>query len=136
MKTAMIWANLGVDNIESTQKFYQALGFKLNGEANEELVSFFFSDNNFIIHFFKKDKLRDSLEGELADLSKGNEVMFSLAVETKSEYDKWVEQIKKAGGKIHFNSNTHRKTVYDNNGYVVCVFTDPDGHKFNLLYKV
>lgn len=135
MNTKMIWANFGVDDIDRTQKFYQGLGFKLNGQPNEDLVSFFFSDNNFIIHFFKKEKLKESIEGELLDLSKGNEVLFSLSAESKREYDKWVDLIKKSGGKIHFDSNTDRKEFYDENGFFVCVFADPDGHKFNLLYN-
>tara|TARA_R110000868_G_scaffold96899_1_gene266519 strand:+ start:319 stop:495 length:177 start_codon:yes stop_codon:yes gene_type:complete len=36
----MIWANLGVESIAKTQKFYCELGFNSNGEPNEELVSF------------------------------------------------------------------------------------------------
>ncbi|SDR81796.1 VOC family protein [Christiangramia echinicola] len=135
MRTKMIWANFGVDDIDRTQKFYQELGFELNGQPSKELVSFLFSDNDFVIHFFKKEKLKESLEGELSDLSKGNEIMFSLSAETKNEYDKWVELIKKAGGKIHFDSNNDRKEFYDENGFFVCVFADPDGHKFNLLYN-
>jgi uncharacterized protein len=135
MKTNMIWANLGVENVEITQKFYQELGFKLNGNPSKDLVSFFFSDNNFIIHFFKKERLKESLEGDLSDLSKGNEIIFSLSVSTKTEYDKCIEQIIKAGGKIHFDSNNDRKEFYDKNGYYVCVFSDPDGHKFNLLFN-
>lgn len=135
MKTKMIWANFGVDDVERTRKFYQKLGFQLNGQPNDELVSFFFSDSNFVIHFFKKEKLKESIEGELSDLRKGNEIMFSLSADTKMEYDKWVELIKKAGGKIHFDSNIDRKEIYDENGFFVCVFADPDGHKFNLLFN-
>ena len=135
MKTKMIWANFGVDDVERTMKFYQELGFRLNGQPNEEIVSFLFSENNFVIHFFKKEKLKESLEGELSDLSKGNEIMFSLSAETKTQYDIWVELIKKAGANILFDSNQDRKEFYDKNGFKVCVFTDPDGHKFNLLYN-
>src|SRR5690606_3655328 len=91
MKTKMIWANFGVEDVERTRKFYQDLGFELNGQPNEELVSFLFSEKNFVIHFFKKEKLKESLEGELSDLSKGNEIMFSLPGETKTQYDNWVE---------------------------------------------
>ena len=135
MKVTQIWANLGVENIECTKSFYKALGFQLNGQASEDLVSFFFGPNNFVIHFFKKDKLELSLESKIADLNNGNEVMFSLAVDTKYEYDTWVIDIKNAGGRIIFDSNTDRKEFYDKNGFFVCVFTDPDGHKFNLLYN-
>lgn len=135
MKVTQIWANLGVENIERTKAFYKALGFQLNGQASEDLVSFFFGSDNFVIHFFKKDKLELSLESKTTDLNKGNEVMFSLAVENKVAYDKWVVDIKNAGGRIIFDSNTDRKEFYDKNGFFVCVFTDPDGHKFNLLYN-
>jgi len=135
MKTKQIWANLGVGSIERTTQFYQSLGFQLNGSSTADLVSFLFGDDGFVIHFFKKEKLETSLEGKTANLSEGNEVMFSLSVATKSEYDQSVELIKETGGKIHFDSNEDRKPYYDDNGFLVCVFSDPDGHKFNLLYN-
>ena len=56
MKTKQIWANLGVESIEQTKVFYQALGFQLNGSPSNDLVSFFFGLDNFVIHFFKKEK--------------------------------------------------------------------------------
>ncbi|MEX0662938.1 MAG: VOC family protein [Balneolaceae bacterium] len=135
MKPIKIWANLGVENIERTQEFYQTLGFKLNGKPTKELVSFLFSDDEFVIHFFKKEQLKTSIEGEISDLSQGNEIMFTLSAENKNEFDSWVEEIKKAGGTIFFDSNKNRKKYYDENGYYVCVFADPDGHKFNLFYN-
>tara|TARA_R100001369_G_C3312083_1_gene167497 strand:+ start:1487 stop:1903 length:417 start_codon:yes stop_codon:yes gene_type:complete len=135
MKPKKIWANLGVENIERTQTFYLALGFKLNGKPNKELVSFLFSDDDFVIHFFEKEKLKTSLEGKLSDLSQGNEIMFTLSANSKNEYDTWVAEVKKAGGTIFFDSNNDRKLFYDENGYHVCVFADPDGHKFNLFFN-
>ncbi|MDL5513305.1 VOC family protein [Arenibacter sp. M-2] len=135
MRTKQIWANLGVVNIERTITFYQSLGFQLNGSPSDDLVSFFFGVDNFVIHFFKKEKLESSMEGSYADLTKGNEVMFSMAVDSKDEYDYWINIINKAGGKILFDSNKDRKAFYDDNGYYVCVFKDPDSHKFNLLYN-
>lgn len=135
MKPRKIWANLAVENIERTQQFYQALGFELNGSPANNLVSFFFSDDKFIIHFFEKEQLKESLEGNLSDLNQGNEIMFSLSVNSKEEFDQWIEEIEKAGGTILFDSNKDRKKFYDENGYFVCVFSDPDGHKFNLLYS-
>ncbi|MEJ4088945.1 VOC family protein [Galbibacter orientalis] len=135
MKTKQIWANLGVESIEQTKVFYQTLGFQLNGSPSNNLVSFFFGLDNFVIHFFKKEKFESSLESKSADLKKGNEVMFSMAVESKEEYNHCVTEIYRAGGEILFDSNKDRKAFYDDNGFYVCVFTDPDGHKFNLLYN-
>ena len=128
MKPGKIWANFGVENIERTREFYQKLGFKLNGNPTKDLVSFLFGDEDFIIHFFEKERLKISLEGDLSDLSKGNEIIFSLSAKSKNEFDLWINEIKKAGGKILFDSNKDRKKFYDENGYFVCVFTDPDGH--------
>ncbi|MCV9385450.1 VOC family protein [Reichenbachiella ulvae] len=79
--------------------------------------------------------MKSSLEGDLSDLSQGNEIMFSLSAESKEEFDAWIEEIKNAGGQILFDSNYDRKAFYDDNGFYVCVFSDPDGHKFNLLYS-
>ncbi|RFN59939.1 VOC family protein [Marixanthomonas ophiurae] len=135
MKPKMIWANVGVEDIERTQEFYLALGFKLNGNPTKELVSFIFSETGFVIHFFEKKRLQESIEGELTDTTAGNEMMFSLSIASKKEYDSWVTEIKNAGGKIFFDSNINRKKIYDENGYYVCVFADPDGHKFNLLFN-
>lgn len=135
MKPKKIWANYGVENINRTQEFYLALGFKLNGSPTKDLVSFLFSDDEFVIHFFEKEKMKTSLEGELSDLRKGNEIMFTLSAESKNDFDVWIEEIKKAGGSIFFDSNIDRKEFYDENGYHVCVFADPDGHKFNLFYN-
>ena len=61
--------------------------------------------------------------------------MFTLSAESKDEFDRWIEEIKKAGGTIIFDSNKDKKEFYDENGYYVCVFADPDGHKFNLFYN-
>lgn len=135
MNPKKIWANLGVENIEKTTKFYLSLGFKLNGNPTEDLVSFLFGEDEFVIHFFEIEKLRSSLEGEISDLNLGNEIMFSLSTSSKEEFDDWIKEIQIAGGSILFDSNNDRKEFYDKNGFYVCVFADPDGHKFNLLYN-
>ncbi|MEG9328473.1 VOC family protein [Salinimicrobium catena] len=135
MKPGKIWANFGVQDVQRTKEFYQKLGFKLNGKPTEDLVSFFFGEENFIIHFFEEERLKSSLEGEMSDPNQGNEIIFSLSSKTKEEFDRWITEIKEAGGKIIFDSNKDRKKYYDENGYYVCVFSDPDGHKFNLLYS-
>ena len=93
-----IWANLGVENVERTQEFYLALGIKQNGMPTNDLVSFLFGEDEFVIHFFEKEKLKTSLEGEVADLDQGNEIMFTLSAESKQEIHDWLDTVKKLGG--------------------------------------
>ena len=127
MKTKKIWANLGVEDLERTTKFYTELGFKPNG-ASKELTSFFVGEDDFVIHFFLKDILKSNVKGELADLKNGNEVIFTLSAESKEEVDNWENEVKKAGGTIISNAEEF------GNGYYGFVFSDPNGHKFNVFY--
>jgi predicted lactoylglutathione lyase len=127
MDTKKIWANLTVDDLARTTKFYTELGFKFNG-ASEELTSFFVGKNDFIIHFFLKDVLRSNVKGEIADLKYGNEVVFTLSADSKEEVNSWENEVRKAGGTIISTAEEFGK------GYYGFVFTDPDGHKFNVFY--
>jgi hypothetical protein len=128
MKTKQIWANLATSNLERTTKFYTELGFKANNSnGSRELTSISFGENNFIINFFLKDILQSNTHSAIADLKNGNEIIFSLSAQSKEEVNKWVEMVKKAGGKITVEPYEIMQ------GYTF-VFSDPDGHKFNVLY--
>ena len=127
MNTKSIWANFGVEDLERTTKFYTELGFKSNG-VSDELTSFFFGENNFVIHFFLKDILKSNIKGEIADLKYGNEIIFTLWADTKEEVNNWQKEVEKAGGKIVSGAEEFGK------GYYGFVFTDPDGHKFNVFH--
>lgn len=125
MKAKKIWANLAVKDLERTTKFYTGLGFQSNGSSSE-LTSFFFGDDNFIIHFFLKAQL-EKFAGEIADLSNGTEVMFTFSAKDEAEVDSWAEAARKAGGNIFLEPTPYEQ------GYTFG-FADPDGHKFNVLY--
>lgn len=125
MDTKQIWANLAVKDLDRTTKFYTELGFKPNGQS-KELTSFIIGDDNFVIHFFTKEQLGKFMP-EISDLSTGNEIMFTLSAKNKGEVDEWAEAARKAGGKIFLEPTTYEQ------GYTFS-FSDPDGHKFNVLY--
>lgn len=127
MKPKRIWANLAVSDLERTTKFYSELGFRSNG-SSDQLTSFLIAENNFIIHFFLKKILRPEMKGELADLEKGNEIIFTISSESKEEVDEWAKQVAQAGGKLLSEPEEFGK------GYYGFVFADPDGHKFNVFY--
>jgi len=130
MKPKKIWANLGVNDLECTAKFYNALGFKPNGKhsTTKELTSFLMSDDNFVMHFFLKDILEPAMKGKMADTQNVNEIIFTLSAESKAEVDQWAKEVEKAGGK-----NISAPEAFGE-GYYGFVFADPDGHKFNVFY--
>src|SRR5688572_18863698 len=120
MKTKKIWSNLAVSDLERTTKFYTELGFKPNGSPTEEITSFLVGDDKFVMHFFIKDKLRTGLKGELADLTQGNEIIFTLSADSKEEVDKWAKEVQKAGGNLVSQPEEFGE------GYYGFVFADPD----------
>ncbi|MFC3157521.1 VOC family protein [Chryseobacterium arachidis] len=128
MKTKQIWANLAVANIQRTNRFYSQLGFQPNSEINsEEMTSFSFGENHFIINFFLKEIIQKNTKTEFIDLTTGIETVFSLSADSRNEVDEWREAIQNAGGKIS------AEPYEIGQGYTF-VFSDPDGHTFNVLY--
>ena len=127
MKSKKIWANFGVSDLERTTEFYKQLGFKENG-ASDQLTSFFFGEENFIIHFFLKDALEPGMKGSLIDTKAGNEIIFTLSADTKEEVNNWEKEVRQAGGTILSMPEEFGE------GYYGFVFADPDGHKFNVFY--
>ncbi|RZL05695.1 MAG: glyoxalase/bleomycin resistance/extradiol dioxygenase family protein, partial [Pedobacter sp.] len=77
MNPKKIWANLAVKDVARTSDFYTKLGFRQNGKPNADLTSFLFGETGFVIHFFVESKLKDAIEGPLADLKQGNEIIFT-----------------------------------------------------------
>jgi len=128
MKATMIWANLPVTNVKATEKFYLSLGIKPNsGHTTEELTSFLFGKDEFPIHFFKREILEASMNDKTLMGGSGSEVIFSISANTEEEILEWVRKVKAAGG------NIFRDAKRQEDGYFYCVFSDLDGHKFNVL---
>lgn len=127
MKTKRIWANFSVQDLERTTNFYKQLGFKENG-ASDQLTSFFFGDDNFIIHFFLKDILEPAIKGQIIDTKTGNEIIFTLSADSKEDVDNWEKEVLQAGGTIVSKPEAFGE------GYYGFVFADPDGHKFNVFH--
>ncbi len=127
MNPKKIWCNLAVTDLDRTTQFYSKLGFKPNG-ASSELTSFFVGENDFIIHFFLKEVLEANLKRTFIDGKQANEVIFTLAAESRSEADDWAKEVERAGGTIVSAPEAFGE------GYYGFVFADPDGHLFNVFH--
>lgn len=127
MNPKKIWANLAVSDLDRTTKFYTQLGFKFNGRS-DQLTSFLFGDSPFIIHFFLKDILENNTKSAISNSKNANEVIFTLSAESREQTDLWAKEVEDAGGTIV------SKPEEFGQGYYGFIFTDPDGHKFNVFY--
>lgn len=123
-----VWLNLPIKDLDKTDRFYKAIGFKPNGKKykNEQLVSFLAGTNNVIVHFFKQ-KIFEKFTGTKAcNTSKASEIIITIGAKTKKEIEKITAKVEKAGGKV-----MAKPARYD--GYFGSTFADPDGHKWNFL---
>jgi predicted lactoylglutathione lyase len=129
MQVKQIWANLGVASLDQTTQFYTALGFTPNGtHGSGKLTSFLIGKENFVLNFFLNATLQKSLQGEVANVQLGNEILFTLGTETRNEIDGWAKKVVLAGGTLLSRPETFGDNYY---GFT---FADPDGHKFNFFY--
>ena len=125
MKAKKIWANFSVKDVKRTSQFYTQLGFKPNNTNNyPKLASFLFGDDDFVIHFFEQGSQIDEY---LSPGSKTSEIVFTLSAETEAEVKEWANKVKEAGGSIFHEAGR------DETNYYGFAFSDPDGHKFNIL---
>ncbi|HYG16634.1 MAG TPA: VOC family protein [Bacteroidia bacterium] len=127
MNPKKIWANFAVSDLDRTTNFYTTLGFKHNGRS-EDLTSFFFGENDFVIHFFLREVLKKGFIGEINDSQKSNEIIFTVSAESKDQVDEWAKEVEQAGGKLVSRPEEFGEGFY---GFV---FADPDGHRFNVFY--
>lgn len=129
MKPAQIWANLAVEDVHRTHQFYTTLGFEANtGHGKDDkLTSIRFGKDGFVVNFFKTAQMEQAMNGPVSDTAKGNEIMFTLSVESPEEADAWAEEVRKAGGHIFSEPAAFGPCWY---GFG---FADPDGHKWNVF---
>lgn len=69
------------------------------------------------------------MKGEMADLTLDNEIMFTLSAESRDEVNAWAEEVRQVDGIIF------SEPVEFWEGYYGFGFSDPDGHKWNVLYR-
>ena len=126
MIAKQIWGNFSVKDVKRTHQFYTQLGFSPNKIINHpKLASFLFGDDNFVIHFFEQGS---QIEEYLPSGSNNtSEIIFTLSAETEAEVQEFAEKVKKAGGDIFHEVGRDETNHY---GFA---FSDPDGHKFNVL---
>jgi uncharacterized protein len=126
MKSKLIWANFSVKDAKRTNEFYTQLGFTPNRppQDNPQLASFFFGEDNFVIHFFEQGT---GIDAFFLSGSRTDEIVFTLSAETEEEVQAFEAKVRKAGGQIF------QQLRRDESNYYGFAFADPDGHKFNVL---
>ena len=125
MKKQELWLNLPVKYFEKTKEFFTVLGFEFFRDA-PEMVGF--KIGSVPVMMVAESEFKKYTAHEIADSSKGSEVLISIDAPDKGYVDEMAEKVKEAGGEIFSKPEEIQGWMY-NMG-----FADPDGHRWNIVY--
>ncbi|WP_411844171.1 VOC family protein [Salinicoccus sp. HZC-1] len=118
------WLNIPVEDIRKSMDFFENIGLEVNAGEDDTIAQIMVNDQPILL--FKDEVLRSFIGGELTDTKTGNELLVSFNLDTDEEVDELCKKIALNGGQLLEGPATIR-------GYYGCLFTDPDGHKFNVI---
>ena len=124
------WLNLPVKNISKSKEFFTHLGFKINTNYGntENSLSFIIGDQKVILMLFDEPTFKGFINSEIANAHQSAEILLSIDAQSKEEVDEMAKKAIEAGGK-----SNHVPTEMDGWMYG-CIFSDLDGHRWNVLY--
>lgn len=127
--TKEFWLNLPVKDLQKSKEFFAQLGFTFHPrhEHSEELAGMFIGHSPVIIMLFPESAFQGFTNNEIADTTKGTEMLISFDAESREEVDEVLAKAVKAGGTI-YGKPTDQGWMYGGG------FIDLDGHRWNVLY--
>jgi uncharacterized protein len=122
------WINLPVKNIERSKAFFTALGFTFNKERDSaNSACLMMGEKNVVCMLFDEPTFKNFISGgELSTNS--TEVLLSIDAQSKEEVDEIAAKAIAAGGSSTNKPSEMKGWMYG------CVFSDLDGHRWNVLY--
>ena len=117
----MIFVNLPVKDLERTNAFFTALGYKFNPDYSDKNATCMVVSESIFVMLLVEPFFKTFTTKEICDGTKYAEVIVSLTCETREDVDAIVKKAVKAGGKTYNEPKDHG-FMYQHG------FQDPDGH--------
>ena len=118
----MIFVNLPVKDLVKSKEFFSALGFSYNPNFTTDDAACMIVEENIYVMLLTHAHFQQFIEGDIADTSKGKEVLTCLSAGSRGEVDDYLKKALAAGGKPW-------KPILDMGPMYGCSFQDPDGHE-------
>ncbi len=124
------WINLPVKDIKKSKEFFTKLGFSFNTKHGntDNSACLLVGQKNIVVMLFDEPTFKSFTNSEVADTKQATEVLLSIDAESKEEVDEMANKAIGAGG-----TSNHKPTKMQGWMYS-CVFSDIDGHRWNVLY--
>ncbi|MGN6396862.1 MAG: VOC family protein [Mucilaginibacter sp.] len=129
--TKELWINLPVKNLKNSMDFFTRIGFKFNTDSpghNDTMSPMIIGAKNIVVMLIEEKVFTVNNCVPVSDTSKGSEVLLSFDAESREEVDEMAKKVVAAGGKMFSDPAEVQGWMYG------CGFSDPDGHRWNMLY--
>jgi predicted lactoylglutathione lyase len=124
------WRNLPVKNTNRSKKFFSAFGCRFsNGPVAMPFSALPSIGNKAVtVMLFGEPTFKGFVKQEITDMERSWEVLLSFDASAKEEVDGMAGKLAGAGGRTAHTPHEMKGAMHG------CVFSDPDGHKWNVLY--
>lgn len=123
----IIFVNLPVSDVAKTKAFFLALGYEHNPHFSNELAVSIIIGPNIYAMMLSHEHYSQFIVKPIADATKMNELIISLAAETRDEVDELVARAIAAGGTV-FKEPMDLGFMYQH------AFYDLDGHQWEIVW--
>lgn len=125
-----VWLNLPVKDVKRAQTFFADLGFTFNTQYADGVNSacLMMSEKNVAVMLFAEHIFKSFTSNNVITGTENSEVLISFSAESEQQVDVMAAKVEKAGGNIYSKPQSNQGWMY---GFA---FSDPDGHKWNMLY--
>lgn len=125
-----LWINLPVKNIAQSKTFFSELGFSFNTQQGntDHSACLLVGEKNVVVMLFDETTFKGFTNSSISDTQHATEVLLSIGVDSKDAVDEIAKKAVAAGGSTNHQPSQMQGWMYG------CVFTDLDGHKWNVLY--
>lgn len=125
MEQRLSLITLGVSDLARARAFYEALGWRTNADADDDVV--FFQANCMVVALWSRARLAE--DSGVDDSGGWGGIALAYNTRSPTEVDEVIEQARAAGGAI---TREPGKTFW---GGYSAVFCDPDGHPWEVAHN-
>jgi uncharacterized protein len=125
--TTNIFLNLPVKSLDTSVKFFEALGYTFNKQFTDENATCLVISENIYAMLLVEPFFQTFTNKQIADTSRQTEVLIALSVDSRADVDTLVDKALAAGG-TYANDPQDQGFMYSRS------FQDPDGHTWEILF--
>ena len=122
-----IFVNLPVKRLDTSVKFFGAVGFTFNQQFTDENATCMVITADIYAMLLVEPFFQTFTKRKIADTSEVVEALIALSVDSRGEVDELVDKAMAAGATPHNDPQDHG-FMYSRS------FTDPDGHGWEIIF--